>query len=98
VKSVRTECLDHLLVSTKLVCVAPYQGMPRISIVGARTGHLVNARSASPLCISFDFEWPTARSRPSLCRLHHIYTLLPGGLYLRPSPGYAGRAYTSPRF
>ena len=34
-------------------------------IIGVRTGRLVNARPASPLCISFDLEGPIARSRPS---------------------------------
>ena len=63
VKSVRTECLDHCLSLARLICVEPYQGMPRISTIGVRTGHLVNARSASPLCINFDLE--VARSRPS---------------------------------
>jgi hypothetical protein len=39
--------------------------MPRISIIGVRTDHLVNAPPASPVCISFDLGGPTARSRPS---------------------------------
>ena len=39
--------------------------MLRILIIGVRTGRLVNARPASPLCISFDLEGPIARSRPS---------------------------------
>jgi hypothetical protein len=39
--------------------------MPRISIIGVRTGHLVNARPATQMCISFDLEGPIARSRPS---------------------------------
>jgi hypothetical protein len=60
VKSVPTECLDHLLVFNEA-----HLGVPRISIIGVRTGHLVNARPGSPLCISFDLEGPTARSRPS---------------------------------
>jgi hypothetical protein len=38
--------------------------MPPILIIGVRTGHSVNARPASPLCISFDLEGPIARSRP----------------------------------
>jgi hypothetical protein len=39
--------------------------MPRISIIGVHTGPLVNARPASPLCISFDLEGRIATSRPS---------------------------------
>jgi transposase InsO family protein len=60
VKSVRTDRLDHLLVFNEA-----HLGVPRISIIGVRTGHLVNALPGSPLCISFDLEGPTARSRPS---------------------------------
>jgi hypothetical protein len=59
--SASTTCLS----STKLICVEPHQAMPHISIIGVRTDHLVNARPASPLCISFDLGGPPARSRPS---------------------------------
>ena len=44
--------------------------MPRISIIGVRTGHLVNARPASLLYL----EVPTEiTAEPVLGELHHIY-------------------------
>ena len=49
--------------SARLTYIERYQGMPRISIIGVRTDPLVNARPATPLCISFDLEGPIARSR-----------------------------------
>jgi len=57
--------------------------MPRISIIGVRTGHLVNARPASPLCISFDLEGPIAISRPIPSWVDCITSIgvLPDGLY-----------------
>jgi hypothetical protein len=50
----------------RLICVEPYQRMSCISIIGVHIDHLVNARPASPLCVSFDLEGPTARSPRSL--------------------------------
>jgi len=49
-----------------------------------RAGHLVNAPPASPLCISFDLEGPTARSRPSPSCVDYITSIgvLHDGLYL----------------
>ena len=53
--SVSTICWS----STRLICVEPYQRMSCISIIGVRIDHLVNARPASPLCVSFGLEGPT---------------------------------------
>ena len=57
--------------------------MPRISIIGVRTVPLVNARPASPLCISFDLEGRIATSRPSLSWVDCITSIgvLHDGLY-----------------
>jgi hypothetical protein len=55
--SVSTTCFS----STRLIRVEPYQRMSCIPIIGVRIDHLVNARPASPLCVSFDLEGPTAR-------------------------------------
>jgi hypothetical protein len=57
--------------------------MLHISIVGFRTGQLVNARLASPLCISFDIEEPTARLQPSAFWVDCITSMgvPPDGLY-----------------
>jgi hypothetical protein len=60
--------------------------MPRISIIGVRTGHLVNARRASPLCISFDLEGSIAISRPIPSWVDCITSIgvLHNGLYFSP--------------
>jgi hypothetical protein len=57
--------------------------MLHISIVGFRAGHLVNARLASPPCISFDIEEPTARLQPSAFWVDCIAStgVLPDSLY-----------------
>ena len=65
--------------------------MSRISIIGVRTDHLVNAPPACPVCISFDLEGLTARSRPSPSWVDCITSIgvLHDGLYfcaLQPFP------------
>jgi transposase InsO family protein len=75
VKSVRTECLDICWSSTRLICVEPYQRMSCILIIGVRIDHWVSARPASPLCVSFDLEGPTARSPRSLSSVDCITSI-----------------------
>jgi len=57
--------------------------MPHISTIGVCAGHLVNARPASALCVSFDLEGPPARSRPSPSWVDCFTSIgvLPDGLY-----------------
>jgi Integrase core domain len=83
VKSVRTERLDHLLVFSEAHQRRAISRYAAYFNYWRPHHHLVNAPPASPVCISFDLEGLTARSRPSPSWMDCITSIgaLHDGLY-----------------
>jgi putative transposase len=73
VRSARWECLDHLVVSAKLICVEFYPRTSPITIAGDRTARWAKPPHAAKQGPSLGKH--AQRSPPNLCLggLHHIY-------------------------